>query len=189
MIERNIIGEECVPRLTNTEYLKRRKLIQALYEGESHVQVLLGHLTLEKQQILHYYYATAKDNLTEKELIEHRKWCDKNTALRLGKSFALLYNIIVCSMRRTGVQCDYTDTAAVTKKIPELSRRIKENEIRRMKQRKIGYKNTKPVVVPVARAEIDVEKLGRAIWMLARQLAANDPERKKIIEGMDAEVK
>lgn len=58
-----------MPRLTNTEYLNRRALIQVVYGSTTPVQALLGRLDIDKQQVLHYYYVTGKYNLSDKELI------------------------------------------------------------------------------------------------------------------------
>lgn len=168
-----------MPRLTNAEYLKRHKFVQILYESEPHAQAILGFLELDKQQVLHYYYATAETAKTDNELIEHRKWCDQNTTLRAGKAFSQIFKITVHLMKATGVECNFSDTAAVAKKITELNKRIGETKIRN--QNRANHYKSKAQVVPVMRSKIDIEKLSSALALIARRMAY-DPEYKAKVE-------
>lgn len=115
-----------MPRLTNTEYLNRRALIQAVYGSTTPVQALLGRLDIDKQQVLHYYYATGKYNLSDKELIAHRKWCDQSTSLKSGKAYAELYRVITKNMDMLNIKYSPNDTLFIVKKIPMLNKRMRK---------------------------------------------------------------
>ena len=113
-----------MPRLTNTEYLNRRALIQSVYGSTTPVQALLGRLDIDKQQVIHYYYATGKYNLSDKELITHRKWCDQSTSLKSGKAYAELYRVITKNMDMLNIKYGPNDTLFIVKKIPMLNKRM-----------------------------------------------------------------
>ena len=168
-----------MPRLTNAEYLKRHKFMQALYEKGPHAQAILGFLELDKQQALHYYYATAEILKTDEELIEHRKWCDQHTTLRAGKAFSRIFNLTVRLMESTSIRCDYKDTSAITKKIPELNKRIGEAKLRN--QNRTSHYKSKVRVTPIMRSKIDIDKLSSALALIARRMAY-DPEYKTKVE-------
>ena len=114
-----------MPRLTNTEYLNRRALIQEVYGSTTPVQALLGRLDIDKQQVL-YYYATGKYNLSDKELIAHRKWCDKSASLKSGKAYAELYRVITKNMDMLNIKYSPNDTLFIVKKIPMLNKRMRK---------------------------------------------------------------
>ena len=153
--------------------------MQALYKNEPHAQAILGCLEPDKQQILHYYYATAETLKPDNKLIEHRKWCDQNTTLRAGKAFSRIFKITVRLMNATGIECDFTDTAAVTKKIPKLNKRIGEAKIRN--QNRANHYKSKVRVMPVMRSKIDIDKLSTALVLVARRMAY-DPKYKAKVE-------
>ena len=114
-----------MPRLTNTEYLNRRALIQAVYGSTTPVQALLGRLDIDKQQVLHYY-ATGKYNLSDKELIAHRKWRDQSTSLKSGKAYAELYRVITKNMDMLNIKYSPNDTLFIVKKISMLNKRMRK---------------------------------------------------------------
>lgn len=162
-----------VPRLTNAEYLKRHCFMQTLYGDELLASIILGHLDPYKQQVLHYYYATAEASKTDDELIEHRRWCDQNTTLSAGKAFSRLLKMTIHLMKMTSIECDYTNTAAIAKKMPELRRYISKINAEYY-GRKVPY-DSKTRVVPVVRPEVDTAKLASAVMMIAKRMVC-DPE-------------
>ena len=80
-------------RLTNKEYLLRRKFLQALWEHEKG-QNAFSYLDPNKQMILHSYYATAKNEWTDEQVLEYRKTRSNSEAFSAGKAFNELYRIV-----------------------------------------------------------------------------------------------
>lgn len=161
-----------MPRLTNAEYLKRRLLVQAIYDDNSQVQALLGLLDIEKQQVLHYYYATGKRNLSDEELIAHRKWCDQSTTLKSGKAYAELYRIITRYMSILNVKYNPNDATSITKNIPALSKRIQKSKTAHARLNEARHKSNVRIM-PIMRSEVDIEKLASALIRLAENMSSN----------------
>ncbi len=80
-------------RLTNKEYLLRRKFLQALWEHEKG-QNAFSYLDPNRQMILHSYYATAKHEWTDEQVLEYRKTRSNSEAFSAGKAFNELYRIV-----------------------------------------------------------------------------------------------
>lgn len=103
-------------RLTNKEYLLRRKFLQRLWDFDE-TQKFYSLLTPNKQQSLHLYYATSNYDLSDEAAIDYRARRTKSDAFNSGKAFNELYRIVVVASMRVGLDCDYSDLKASTKKI------------------------------------------------------------------------
>ena len=156
-------------RLTNKEYFLRRKFLQELWDHEE-TQQLYALLSVNKQQSLHSYYATAKYDWSDSELLEYRKGRDNGEAFSSGKAFNELYRLAAGAAIRLGIECNYIDLKVFTKKIPKLDKKLREFKLAEQRQKVKGYK-TEHKVLPLVRQEIDVEKLAMAVMMIAEDMA------------------
>lgn len=156
-------------RLTNKEYLLRRKFLQELWNYDE-TQKLYSLLSPNKQQSLHLYYATSKYNWTDEEALEYRKRRDNRSAFSSGKAFNELYRIVVGAAMRLSIDCKYSDLKILTKKIPQLDKKLRDYNFAKQQQ-KTNKNNTGARVLPLMRQEIDIDKLAKAMIMLAKDMA------------------
>lgn len=159
-------------RLTNKEYLLRREFLQRLWDFDE-AQKFYSLLTPNKQQSLHLYYATSNYDLSDEAAIDYRTRRTKSDAFSSGKAFNELYRIVVGASMRVGLDCDYSDIKAFTKKIPQLNKKLrdfyKQKSLGQSKKR--GTYKSQPRVMPLMRQEIDTEKLAMALVMIAKNMA------------------
>ena len=87
-------------RLTNKDYLLRRKFLQALWEHEKG-QNAFSYLDPNKQMILHSYYATVKHEWTDEQVLEYRKTRSNSEAFSAGKAFNELIRILDGTIAKT----------------------------------------------------------------------------------------
>lgn len=131
-----------MPRLTNQQHIIRHnELFQTWREHPESFRVL----TPTEQQCLHTYYATA-ERLNSRQLIEHRRRLDQEKpalGFRAGKAYAKLHRF----------------APAVFDGVHALQRTADNAEPRQLS------------VSAVVRPKPDIEKLARAIRLLAEQLA------------------
>ena len=93
-------------RLTNKEYLLRRKFLQRLWDFDE-AQKFYTLLTPNKQQSLHLYYVTSNYHLSDEAAIDYRSKRTKGDAFSSGKAFNELYRIAAGAAMRVGLECDY----------------------------------------------------------------------------------
>lgn len=159
-------------RLTNKEYLLRRKFLQRLWDFDE-TQKFYALLTPNKQQSLHLYYVTSNYDLSDEAAIDYRSKRTKGDAFSSGKAFNELYRIVVGALMRVGLECHYSDLKIFTKKIPQLNKKLRDYYLQKMREqngKKRTYKN-EARVLPLMRQEIDVEKLAQALVMIAKNMA------------------
>lgn len=159
-------------RLTNKEYLLRRKFLQRLWDFDE-TQKFYSLLMPNKQQSLHLYYATSNYDLSDEAAIDYRARRTKSDAFSSGKAFNELYRIIVGASMRVGLDCDYSDLKTFTKKIPQLNKKLRDYYKKKAleQSKKKGTYKDRPRVLPLVRQEIDVEKLAQALIMIAKDIA------------------
>ena len=158
-------------RLTNKEYLLRRKFLQRLWDFDE-TQKFYSLLTPNKQQSLHLYYVTSNYDLSDEAAIAYRANRDKSSAFSSGKAFNELYRVVAGAAIRVGLNCDYTDLKTFTKKIPQLNKKLRDYYSRKMMEqagKKRTYKNDVRVL-PLMRQEIDIDKLAQALVMIAKDM-------------------
>ena len=154
-------------RLTNKDYLLRRKFLQRLWDFDE-TQKFYSLLTPNKQQSLHLYYVTSNYDLSDEAAIDYRSKRIKGDAFSSGKAFNELYRIVVGVSMRVGLECDYSDLKIFTKKIPQLNKKLRDYYSRKMMERagkKRAYKNDVRVL-SLIRQEIDVDKLAQVMVMM-----------------------
>lgn len=154
-------------RLTNKDYLLRRKFLQRLWDFDE-TQKFYSLLTPNKQQSLHLYYVTSNYDLSDEAAIDYRSKRTKGDAFSSGKAFNELYRIVVGVSMRVGLECDYSDLKIFTKKIPQLNKKLRDYYSRKMMERagkKRAYKNDVRVL-SLIRQEIDVDKLAQVMVMM-----------------------
>lgn len=169
-----INGDMFMARLTNKEYLLRRKFLQRLWDFDE-TQKFYSLLTPNKQQSLHLYYVTSNYDLSDEAAIAYRANRDKSSAFSSGKAFNELYRIAAGAAIRVGLECDYADLKLFTKKIPQLSKKLRDYYLQKTLEqasKKHAYKN-EARVLPLMRREIDVEKLAKALVMITKDAAKN----------------
>lgn len=162
-------------RLTNKEYLLRRKFLQRLWDFDE-TQKFYSLLAPNKQQSLHLYYVTSNYDLSDEAAIAYRANRDKSSAFSSGKAFNELYRIVAGAAIRVGLNCDYTDLKTFTKKIPQLNKKLRDYYSRKMMEqagKKRAYKNGVRVL-PLMRREIDIDKLAQALVMIAKDMKASE---------------
>ena len=167
-------------RLTNKDYLLRRKFLQRLWDFDE-TQKFYSLLTPNKQQSLHLYYVTSNYDLSDEAAIDYRSKRTKGDAFSSGKAFNELYRIVVGVSMRVGLECDYSDLKIFTKKIPQLNKKLRDYYLRKTLEqsgKKRAYKN-EARVLPLMRREIDVEKLAKALVMIAKDMAGKDESAKR----------
>lgn len=103
-----INGDIFMARLTNKEYLLRRKFLQRLWDFDE-TQKFYALLTPNKQQSLHLYYVTSNYHLSDEAAIDYRSKRTKSDAFSSGKAFNELYTITVNTAMRVNLDCDYAD--------------------------------------------------------------------------------
>jgi hypothetical protein len=160
-------------RLTNKDYLLRRKFLQRLWDFDE-TQKFYSLLTPNKQQSLHLYYVTSNYDLSDEAAIDYRSKRTKGDAFSSGKAFNELYRIVVGVSMRVGLECDYSDLKIFTKKIPQLNKKLRDYYSRKMMERagkKRAYKNDVRVL-SLIRQEIDVDKLAQ-VMMIAKYMKAS----------------
>ena len=170
-----INGDIFMARLTNKEYLLRRKFLQRLWDFDE-TQKFYSLLTPNKQQSLHLYYVTSNYDLSDEAAIDYRSKRTKSDAFSSGKAFNELYRIVVGAAMRVGLECDYSDLKIFTKKIPQLNKKLRDYYLRKTLEqagKKRTYKN-EARVLPLMRQEIDVEKLAKALVMIAKDMATKE---------------
>ena len=154
-------------RLTNKDYLLRRKFLQRLWDFDE-TQKFYSLLTPNKQQSLHLYYVTSNYDLSDEAAIDYRSKRTKGDAFSSGKAFNELYRIVVGVSMRVGLECDYSDLKIFKKKIPQLNKKLRDYYSRKMMERagkKRAYKNDVRVL-SLIRQEIDVDKLAQVMVMM-----------------------
>ena len=156
-------------RLTNKEYLLRRSFLMELYDHEE-TQRLYSLLSPNKQQSIHLYYATAKRDWTDEQVIGYREGRDHGSALSSGKAFNELCWIVASTAKRLGMDCEPTDVKSLIKEVPKLDKRIRDHLRASKAPRPRSYK-TDHEVLPLMRQEIDMNKLTQALIMIARNIA------------------
>lgn len=162
-------------RLTNKEYLLRRKFLQRLWDFDE-TQKFYALLTPNKQQSLHLYYVTSNYNLSDEAAIDYRSKRTKGDAFSSGKAFNELYRIVVGAAIRVGLEFDYSDLRILAKKIPQLNKKLRDYSLQKMREqdgKKRTYKG-QVEVLPLVRQEIDVDKLAMAIAMLAKEMVKKE---------------
>ena len=167
-----INGDIFMARLTNKEYLLRRKFLQRLWDFDE-TQKFYALLTPNEQQSLHLYYVTSNYNLSDEAAIDYRSKRTKSDAFSSGKAFNELYRIVVGAAMRVGLECDYSDLRIFAKKIPQLNKELRDYSLQKMREqdgKKRSYKG-QPRVYPLMRQEIDIDKLTKAFIMLAREMS------------------
>ena len=161
-------------RLTNKEYLLRRKFLQRLWDFDE-TQKLYSLLAPNKQQGLHLYYVTSNYDLSDEAAIDYRSKRIKSDAFSSGKAFNELYRIAAGAAIRVGLECDYADLKFFTKKIPQLNKKLRDYYLRKTLEqagKKRTYKN-EARVLPLMRQEIDIEKLAKVLVMITKDTAKN----------------
>lgn len=162
-------------RLTNKEYLLRRKFLQRLWDFDE-TQKFYSLLTPNKQQSLHLYYVTSNYDLSDEAALAYRANRDKSSAFSSGKAFNELYRIVAGAAIQVGLNFDYTDLKLFTKKIPQLNKKLRDYYSRKMMEqagKKRTYKNDVRVL-PLMRREIDIDKLAQALVMIAKDMRRNN---------------
>lgn len=175
-----INGDVFMARLTNKEYLLRRKFLQRLWDFDE-TQKFYALLTPNKQQSLHLYYVTSNYHLSDEAAIDYRSKRTKSDAFSSGKAFNELYRIAAGAAIRVGLDCDYTDLKLFTKKIPQLNKKLRDYYLQKAREqngKKRSYKG-QPRVYPLMRQEIDIEKLAQALIMIAKDMAGKDESVKR----------
>lgn len=162
-------------RLTNKEYLLRRKFLQRLWDFDE-TQKFYSLLTPNKQQSLHLYYVTSNYDLSDEAAIAYRANQDKSRAFSSGKAFNELYRIVAGAAIRVGLNFDYTDLKLFTKKIPQLNKKLRDYYSRKMMEQagKKGTYKDDVRVLPLMRQEIDIDKLAQALVMIAKDMKASE---------------
>ena len=156
----------------------RRKFLQRLWDFDE-TQKLYSLLTPNKQQSLHLYYVTSNYDLSDDAAIAYRSKRDNSSAFSSGKAFNELYRIVVGVATCLDLNCDYSDLKAFTKKIPQLNKKMRDYSSRKMSEqtnKKKTYKN-QTRVLPLARQEIDIDKLSMALVILAKDIAKTKGEK------------
>ncbi len=120
-----INGDVFMARLTDKEYLLRRKFLQRLWDFDE-TQKFYALLTPNKQQSLHLYYVTSNYDLSDEAAIDYRSKRTKSDAFSSGKAFNELYRITVNAAMRVGLECDYSDLRIFAKKIPQLNKKLRD---------------------------------------------------------------
>ena len=158
-----------MPRLTNKDYLLRRKFLQSLWDFDE-TQDFYSLLTPNKQQSLHLYYATNQYDWSDKQAIDYRKRRSSSIAFSSGKAFNELYRIVVSAAIRVDLDCNYSDLKMFTKKIPQLNKKLRDLRMQKMavKGKKKGIYKNQVTVLPLVRQEIDVKKLAMVLIMIAK---------------------
>ena len=161
-------------RLTNKEYLLRRKFLQRLWSFDE-TQKLYSLLTPNKQQSIHLYYATSKLDWIDEQSLDYRKRRGNSEAFSSGKAFNELYRIVVGVTIKVGLDCDYFDLKELTKKIPQLDKKLRNFYLQKSKEqsKKPGKYKLEPRIRPLVKQEIDIEKLAQAMVMLAKDMTEN----------------
>lgn len=175
-----INGDVFMARLTNKEYLLRRKFLQRLWDFDE-TQKFYALLTPNKQQSLHLYYVTSNYHLSDEAAIDYRSKRTKSDAFSSGKAFNELYRIAAGAAIRVGLDCDYTDLKLFTKKIPQLNKKLRDyylQKVREQNSKRRTYKN-QARVLPLMRQEIDVVKLAQALIMIAKDMSGKDESAKR----------
>lgn len=160
-----------MPRLTDKDYLLRRRFLQELWEYDE-TQKFYALLTPNKQYSLHSYYATSKQDFNNNDAIEYRSRRDDSSAFSSGKAFNELYRIVVSEAMHAGLACDFDDLKMLTKKIPQLNKMLRDSRMRKVASPKGAKKATSNGVrvFPLVRQEIDVEKLAMALIEIAKEI-------------------
>lgn len=169
-----INGNIFMARLTNKEYLLRRKFLQRLWDFDE-TQKFYSLLTPNKQQSLHLYYVTSNYDLSDEAAIDYRSKRTKSDAFSSGKAFNELYRIAAGAAIRVGLECDYADLKLFTKIIPQLSKKLRDYYLQKTLEqadKQHAYKN-EARVLPLMRREIDAEKLAKALVMITKDAAKN----------------
>lgn len=161
-------------RLTNKEYLLRRKFLQRLWDFDE-TQKFYSLLTSNKQQSLHLYYVTSNYDLSDEAAIAYGANRDKSSAFSFGKAFNELYGITIGAATCVGLNSNYSDLKEFTKKIPQLDKKLRDYYLRKMLEqngKKRKYKK-EVKVLPLVRQEIDVGKLAQVMAMIAKYMKAS----------------
>lgn len=118
-------------RLTNKDYLLRRKFLQRLWDFDE-AQKFYSLLTLNKQQSLHLYYVTSNYDLSDEAAIAYRANRDKSSAFSSGKAFNELYGITIGAATCVGLNSNYSDLKEFTEKISQLDKKLRDYYLRKM---------------------------------------------------------
>lgn len=166
-----------MPRLTNQEYLKRHRFLKALW---NHSNRFYSMLDPNQQMNLHGYYIQYKD-LSEEELLEHRRAKDASSVEPglpqvAGKSFATIYSNVLHSMQSFDLSFNPADIDSMTKLIPKLEALI----YKRVPNTPSPRGRSKGVRVSfLMKPEPDIEKLARALIMIAEKMTGEQREEFK----------
>ena len=117
-------------RLTNKEYLLRRKFLKRLWDFDE-TQKFYSLLTSNKQQNLHLYYVPSNYDLSDEAAIAYGANRDKSSAFSFGKAFNELYGITIGAATCVGLNSNYSDLKEFTKKIPQLDKKLRDYYLRK----------------------------------------------------------
>ncbi len=166
-----------MPRITPKEQYRRHEFLRMLLEDPS-LHIFFGLLSINAQMEIHQFYKSSLD-MTESEFIDHVKYqnqIDPSLRHRAGKHYKFLEEAFVIASRAYGAD-DKMIIEAVSNCASKIhSSHDKSNESKRMTApSKTGdmaakKRRSSVSVIPIVRAEIDVEKLGRVLIKLAEKL-------------------
>ena len=161
-------------RLTNKDYLLRRKFLQRLWDFDE-TQKFYSLLTPNKQQSLHLYYVTGNYDLSDEAAKDYRSKRTKGDAFSSGKAFNELYRIVIGVSMRVGLECDYSDLKIFTKKIPQLNKKLRDYYLQKILEQNGKKRKYKKEVgaLPLVRQEIDVGKLAQVMVLIAKDMKAS----------------
>lgn len=151
-----------MPRLTNREYLARRELLKDAWRLFQGVYVAVSY---NQQMAVHAFFQPSKD-LTDEEALEHRRTItveEPSLPNRAGKGYLGIERAAYELHRRLEKEPSQDPTLPV--RLPKNMRTIK--------------------VAPIARPEVDVERLAEALLDLAEEVEEEkrEPEFDKRNEG------